>query len=298
MQRSFASLVAAVVVLSLTAPVHAESGGIVDARAGLQDSHGWVGAATLQRYGTVRGLSVVFEYTFGAEIGQAQQPYDIHQVRYSLNHGPERQVSPVDAHRFACCLAQPGTHYVFKVQGCRKGLFGSDCTAWFERDFDTPPDATPQPPPAPAPLPRTPAPAPQSTPRHIVLPHMPAPTPVAYAINAPRVAIAARTRLQCGRIVDPVAKAQCVANVLDGKVLVTWTWQQSPCNALACYAADAFVVESLGGRTTAGPQTRSAWVQPNEPDGCVSVSAMHLSPAFVASGSACVPSRPSGGKPQ
>ena len=297
MQRALVSpLVAAAVLLLFGSLARADSGVVTDARVGLQDSHGWVSPQTLQHYGTVRGLSVVFEYTFAAETGQGQQPYDFHQIRYSINHSPERQVSPVDAHRFTCCLAQPGAHYVFKVQGCRSGTFGSDCTAWFERDLDTPPDATPRPP-APAPLPRTPSPTPRPTPRHVGIPNLPTPTPVPFAINAPKVALGTFTPLQCDRMTDSVARTQCVTNVRAGKVLVSWSWQKSPCNAVTCYEADAYALGSGADRVTLGAAARSAWVRPDA-TGCVEVDAMHNAPRIVAAGSACLPMRRVPGKPQ
>lgn len=298
MQRALVSpFIAAAALLLFGSLARADSGVVTDARVGLQDSHGWVSPQTLQRYGTVRGLSVVFEYTFAAETGQGQQPYDFHQVRYSINRSPERQISPVDAHRFVCCLAQPGAHYVFKVQGCRKGTFGSDCTAWFERDFDTPPDATPRPP---APAPRTRPPTPRPTPRRVGVPNVPtpAPTPVPFAINAPKVALAAVTPLQCGRMADPAARTECITNARAGKVHVTWSWQKSPCNAVTCYDAEGYVVGSGAERVTLGAAVRSAWARPDAVDGCVEVDAVHNLPRMLAAGSACLPTRPVPGKPQ
>jgi hypothetical protein len=301
MQRPLTSLLLTIAaVVTCAAPVGADSGVVTDARVGLQDSHGWISPAdAIKKYGTVRGLRIVFTYQFAADPPlQGAQPYDVHQVRYSVNGAPENQVSPVDAHEFDFGVAQPATHYVLKVQGCRKGLFGSDCTAWFERRLDTPPDTTPRPQPTvppPAPLPQTP----QPTPRHIVLPHFPAPAPVPFAINAPQATVGASTRLQCLRLAGAGARAECVANVADGKMLVRWSWQRTPCNAVTCYAADAYVIESGGVRITVDAGTRLAWVaRPSDPEGCVSVGAMHTTPVAIASTSACLPPARSHGKPQ
>ncbi len=298
MKRALVSLIVMMTLLVPLAPAaNAESGGIADARVGLQDSHGWITPQQLQRYGTVRGLSVVFTYSFGAEIGEAQQPYDFHQVRYSINRGPEKQIDSVDAHKFTCCLAQPGTHYVFKVQGCRRGTFGSDCTAWFERDLDTPSDPTPRPP-APAPLPRTPAPStPLPTPRHIVLPHLPTPTPAPYALNAPKVIVAASTQLQCSRLTDAAAKVECIARVRNGEVLVRWTWQRTPCNAVTCYEAESYVVSGGAAHVALPAAERSVWIRPDDSDGCVQVTALHNVPTVTASGSGCPRPRPPKGRP-
>ncbi|MBV9440730.1 MAG: hypothetical protein JOZ24_12120 [Candidatus Eremiobacteraeota bacterium] len=294
---------AAVLALAIApAPLNADPGVVTDARVQLQDSHGVVSIEdALKRYGTVRGFLVAFVYQFASDPPMQGQPYDFHQVRYSVNGGPEQQVGPVDAHAFNCCTAQPGTHYVFKVQGCRSGMFGSDCTAWFERDFDTPPDATPRPRPATAPPAPTAQPTPMPTPRHVGV-HLATPTPTPmppYALNAPSVGLGPATRTECSYLADPAARTDCITNVAAGNVRVTWTWQRTPCNAVQCYDAESFVVGAAGSPTVLDPTRRSAWVRrPGDPEGCIEVRALHNAPPLVASGSACLTPRRLPGRPQ
>jgi len=232
----------------------------------------------------VEGLCLVWKYYWVT----AGQNFDFCQARFALNGASETQYDRVDCGKFQL-QAHANTRYVFKVQGCYSGTFGSDCTAWQERDVQSPPNPAPPTAPPGAPLPNV-----TPTPHYVKLgqlPPPPTPTPLPlWGLNAPDPVLGLHSRLDCTHAYahDAAARTSCLANVKAGKVLVSWKWSRTPCEAQNCYEADAYVVGSGSNRQTLDAAQRQAWVNaPGDPQGCIDVSALHNTPPMVATGSAC-----------
>jgi len=249
-----------------------------------------VSLSEVQRQGGADGMCLRFTYNLTGG------PFDFCQVRIGVNGGVEEQQQYISCSNYSVA-ARAGYRYVFKIQGCDSGFFGTDCTAWWEKDFQVAPA------PVPAPRPSAPPPAPppagppttQPTSSRLPIGYLPSrvrstPVPL-FGLAAPSAVLGVRTILGCAQSfsVNDSAKADCLANVRAGKVLVSWRWNRNPCAAQNCYGADNYVLSVPGGSTfTFDAGIREAWIPaPSDPLGCVGVLALHSTPQMSAATEAC-----------